>query len=154
MKVDISVVYHITTKTSRWWGSRIFTIGNKLVYNKGNYLNHQMTRIVEVIVDEDRDVEITYTTFEQEDIVAYEQDEERKEGFAEFARVYQTAYEITYRRELDIREYTTKDIKAASRYGMGRKGNVRRSLSCHFENEQDRRGDSSKSRRNVLQKIV
>lgn len=129
-------------------GDSILTINNKLVYTGKGYMNPKVNRIVEVVVEEDSDIEVTYTSFIQEDIInEYETNDRYKNtSIEEYTAALQNYYSNATGRQVNITTDNGYSDKANGRNGVVGKRQVRERANYHFEDEQDGTANTAESR--------
>jgi len=136
-------------------GNFIFTIGNKLVYNNGRYISPKISKIVTVNVAEDSDSEITYTSYIQEDLIAYETDRRFEGASLEELAAYESRVGLqSFGRKVDISIEYSNISRTNAKNGLGNNGEVLRRTRINFENEQDGSGSDSESRGSESESVM
>ena len=115
-----------------------------MVYTNGRYMNPKINTVVTIDVEEYRDIESTYTSFAQEDIIKYERNKKYKETeLREFTQSYAEMYGNYFGRQINIEIWNPED--SATNRGTGKsrgQGEVRKPVNYHFGDEQDGRRDT------------
>ena len=133
-------------------GDFIIQLGDDLVYTRINGNDATINQIIHVDVDEKSPIEDTYHQivfgcFRKD----YENGNYGETSLEEFVDAYERIAEKVIGRKVSVSVYHRPGYRSNRKTGLGTKEKSRRRTHYYFGDEQDRRGDSSKNRRNVQQ---